>query len=299
MSARVTALLAVTLALTTSAHGKAELGALPAPAEWAAACEDFDEWDKAGPPFRVHGNTYYVGTCGIAAILITGERGHILIDGGTEKGGALIAANVVRLGFRLRDIKLLLHSHEHFDHVAGLALLQQRSGAKLVASAEAAPVLASGKASPGDPQAGMHAPFPAAKVNRVLAANDKIALGRLRLTGLATPGHTPGALSWQWQSCQGKRNCRWLVYADSLNPISSDGYRFSDRPGYVAAFRGGISRLAALDCDILLTPHPGSSEMRARLLVPAGLVDPTACRAYAAAVGQRLDERLAKERAEK
>ena len=291
-------LLLTLAALVTASDTQPSLTATPLPpANWAAACEDFDEWDKAGPPFRVHGNTYYVGTCGIAAILITGDSGHILIDGGTEKGGALIAANIERLGFRLRDVRLLLHSHEHFDHVGGLALLQQRSGGKLVASAQAAPVLANGKASLDDPQAGMHPPFPAARVDRILKADGRVALGRLRLKGLATPGHTPGALSWQWQSCEaGKRNCRWLVYADSLNPISSDAYRFSDHPAYVAAFRAGIEGLAALDCDILLSPHPSSSEMRARLLSPAGLVDPAACRAYATAVSQRLHARLASER---
>ncbi len=296
MFARIAALLTITLVLTASVHGKSVPASPTPPAAWPAACEDFDEWDKPGPPFRVHGNTYYVGTCGIAAILITGERGHILIDGGTEKGGAMIAANVERLGFRLRDVKLLLHSHEHIDHVGGLALLQQRSGAKLVASAQAAPVLASGIASSDDPQAGMHAPFPAAKVSSLLAASGKIVLGRLRLTALATPGHTPGALSWQWQSCEaGKQNCRWLVYADSLTPISSDSYRFSDHPSYVAAFRAGISRLAVLNCDILLTPHPSSSEMRTRLLAPSGLVDQAACRTYAANASQKLSKRLATE----
>src|ERR687893_388900 len=64
-----------------------------------AACDDNDDWDKPAPPVRIHANTYLVGTCGIASILITGSDGHILIDGGTETGAELIAANVRRLGF--------------------------------------------------------------------------------------------------------------------------------------------------------------------------------------------------------
>lgn len=270
----------------------------PPSAEWAASCGDSGDWDTPGPPFRIHANTWYVGTCGIAAILITGNRGHVLIDGGTAKGGELIAANIERLGFRLTDVKLLLHSHEHFDHAAGLAYLQQRSGATLVASPAAAPVLDSGKAGPDDPQHGLHPPFPAARVGRIVLDGETISLGPIRLKAVATPGHTPGAMTWQWRSCLPHgRDCRWLVYADSLSPISADSYRFSDHPAYLAAFRAALDRLGALDCDILLTPHPGASDMRGRLLSSTGLVDSAACRSYAADVRARLDARIATEAA--
>jgi metallo-beta-lactamase class B len=105
--------------------------------QWAAACGDSDEWDRPAPPVRIHGNTYLVGTCGISAILIAGEDGHVLIDAGTEAGAELVADNIRQLGFRLTDIKYLLISHEHFDHVGGIARLQQLTGATLVASAPA------------------------------------------------------------------------------------------------------------------------------------------------------------------
>ena len=87
---------------------------------YAAACADNDEWDKPAPPVRIHANTYLVGTCGISAILVTGTEGHVLIDGGTEKGAELVAANIRALGFKLADIRFLLHSHEHHDHVGGI-----------------------------------------------------------------------------------------------------------------------------------------------------------------------------------
>ena len=265
---------------------------------FAAACKDWDEWDTPAPPVRIHGNTYLVGTCGIAAILITGTDGHILIDSGTERGADLIARNIQRLGFRLEDVKILLHSHEHLDHVGGMARLQQVTGAQLVASSAAAPVLATGKAGRGDPQAGMHEPFPSARVGRVIQGGESVRLGNLMLTAVATPGHTPGALSWHWGSCDGGV-CRRIVYADSLSPISHDDYRFSDHPDYVAAFRAGLQRIAAVECDILLTPHPSASDMINRMAGKAPLTEPTACRSYAAEIGARLDERLAKESAAK
>src|SRR5689334_13393181 len=88
---------------------------------WVEACKDSDDWDQPAPPFKVFGNTAFVGTCGIGSVLLVGDKHHILIDGGTEAGGRLIAANVERLGFDLSDIRFLLSSHEHYDHVGGLA----------------------------------------------------------------------------------------------------------------------------------------------------------------------------------
>jgi metallo-beta-lactamase class B len=218
----------------------------------------------------------------------------VLIDGGTEQGAELIAANIRRLGFKLSDVKYLLHSHEHLDHVGGIARLQQLTGATLVASPTAAKVFATGTATPDDPQVGLHPPFPVAQVGRVIRNGETVRVGNLSLTTMETPGHTAGALSWHWGSCDGGA-CRRIVYADSLSPISRDGYRFSDHPALVAAFRSGLQRLAATECDILLTPHPSASDMINRMAGKAPLVNIRACRDYAASKEKALDERLATE----
>ena len=261
---------------------------------FAAACKDWDQWDKPAPPVRIHGNTYLVGTCGISAILITGSAGDILIDGGPEAAAPLIARNIQRLGFNLHDVKILLHSHEHFDHVGGIARLQQLTGAQLYASAAAAKVLESGIAGAGDPQQGIGKPFPPARVDRIVGDGEQVRLGNVVLTAVATPGHTPGALTWHWGSCDGGV-CRQIVYADSLTPVSGKDYRFSDHPQYVAAYRASIAKIAALPCDILLTPHPSASDMVKRLAPGRPLDDATACKHYAASLSTQLDDRLAKE----
>ena len=92
---------------------------------FAAACKDWDEWDKPAPPVRIYGNAYYVGTCGITAILITDRAGHILIDGATEAGAEVIARNIQRLGFKLTDVKYLLQSGNAADMVEMLVAVQQ------------------------------------------------------------------------------------------------------------------------------------------------------------------------------
>jgi metallo-beta-lactamase class B len=262
--------------------------------KWAAACKDWDEWDKPAPPVRIHANTYLVGTCGISAILITGDDGHVLIDSGTEAGAELVAANIRQLGFELRDIRYLLISHEHIDHVGGIARLQQLTGATLVSSAPAEKVLNSGIPSADDPQAGMHKPFPAANVGRVIGDGGDVRIGNIRLFAMTTPGHTPGATSWRWESCDGGV-CRTMVYADSLSAVSRDDYKFSDHPEYLAAYRASIAKIAESRCEILLTPHPSASQMRDRMTGKLPLFDPDGCRSYAAKLAKSLDERLAKE----
>jgi metallo-beta-lactamase class B len=261
---------------------------------WAAACGDSTDWNQSAPPVRIHGNTYLVGTCGISSILVVGEDGHILIDSGTEQGAELVAANIRQLGFKLRDVKYLLHSHEHIDHVGGMARLQQLTGAQLVASTNAATVFATGTPGPGDPQVGMHPPFPAARVDRVIKDGEFVRLGNLKLTAIETKGHTHGALSWTWVSCDGGV-CRSMVYADSLSPVSRDDYRFTDHPGALEAFRASIKKVGALDCEILMTPHPSASAMKERMTGKQPLFDTNGCKNYAAALTKRLDERLAKE----
>lgn len=265
---------------------------------FAATCKDWDDFNKPAPPVRIHANTYLVGTCGISAVLITGSEGDILIDGGPEGAADLIARNIRRLGFKLSDIRILLHSHEHFDHVGGIARLQQLTGAELFASSEAARVLSTGIPSTDDPQAGVVKPFPPARVDRIIRDGQEVRLGNLTVIAVATPGHTAGALSWHWGSCDGGV-CRQIVYADSLTPASRADYRFTDHPSYLAAFRASIAKVAALDCDILLTPHPTASHMIDRLAGRAPLENPNACRDYAGALSHQLDDRLAKEAASK
>ncbi len=262
----------------------------------ATACAGRDGWSDPAPPARITGNVYYVGTCGITALLVTSRQGHILIDGGPPDAAPLIAANIRRLGFNPREVRYLLNSHEHLDHAGGLAALKQLSGGKLVARAEARSVLESGKVDPRDPQAGAIPGMPGVAVDRIIADGETVRLGPLALTAYATPGHTDGGTSWSWRVCEAGR-CNTVAFVDSLTPVSADGYRFTDHPERVAPFRTTIDRVARLDCDILITPHPSASNFFPRLAGQTPLVDRGACAAYAQAARKRLDDRLASEAA--
>jgi metallo-beta-lactamase class B len=265
----------------------------------AADCPSCAEWNEPHAPVRLHGNTYYVGTNGLTALLITSPQGHVLIDGALPNSAPLILANVRALGFDVRDIRLILNSHVHYDHAGGLAALQRASGARVAASVLSAPVLERGTSREGDPQHGLLLPMPPVRDVQRFADGETLRVGPIAVTAHLTPGHTQGGTSWTWRSCD-DAGCVDVVYADSHSPISADGFRYSDSRAYpsaVADFERGFRKLEALPCDILITPHPSGSSLWERLeRGPAGLIDREACKRYAAAGRQRLQRRLETER---
>jgi len=291
-------------ALATAAATASATPSAPVPtrdsASPPAACAPDAGWDDPSPPYHVHGDTWYVGTCGISALLVTSPQGHVLVDGGTARGAALIEANIRAAGFRVEDVRYIVGSHEHFDHAGGIAALQAASGATVIAREPAAAVLERGRSGRDDPQYAQLEPMaPVGDVRRI-ADGEVLALGPLRLTAHATPGHSPGGTSWTWESCQDGR-CLTLAYVDSLSAISDDQWRF-DGPahaGYVAAFRQTLDTVAALPCDILITPHPKASDLWSRLGPRAHrpLAGDGACRDYADRARAGLERRLAEESA--
>jgi metallo-beta-lactamase class B len=267
-------------------------------AEWRTACAGKDGWSDPAPPLHIFGNIYDVGTCGITVLLITSPKGHVLLDAATADAAPLVAANVERLGFKLADVKLIGTSHEHLDHVGGVAELQRRTGATLMALPAAYAPLQTGNVSDGDPQEGLLKPFPPANVGIVLRDGYDVIHAPFGLTPWATPGHAPGSTSWSWRSCEDKR-CARVVYADSVTAVSSPSYRFSAHKGYVRDFRSSLRLIGGLKCDLLITPHPGASRFIERLSGEGALIGPGQCAAYAAEGRRNLDARLAQEKAGK
>ena len=254
-----------------------------------------DGWSDRAPPRKIFGNTYYVGTCGIAAVLVVGDAGAILIDGATEQAPAAILANIRALGFDPRQVKRLLNTHEHMDHAGGLAGLQRETGAPLLARGPAVATLRGGRSDREDPQFGELTGFPPVGAVRTLADGEVVHLGTLALASHATPGHAPGGTSWTWRACERTR-CVDIAYVDSHSALTDDAYRFSDHPDYVAAFQRSIDVVEALPCDLLITPHPVASDLLARFNGDSPLIDAAACRRFAAGARSNLDKRLADER---
>ncbi|HET7208859.1 MAG TPA: subclass B3 metallo-beta-lactamase [Terriglobales bacterium] len=268
-------------------------------------CANCAEWNLPQEPFRVYGNTYFVGTHGLSSILITSPSGHVLIDGALAESVPQIAAHIRQLGFRVEDVKFILNSHVHFDHAGGIPELQRLSGARVFASDWSAAVMSGPGLAKDDPQYGSIPPI--APVARVETVHDgqELTVGELRLTAHLTPGHTPGGTSWTWQSCEGGK-CLNFVYADSLSPASADGFKFSspEHEQLMQGFQRSYAFLRSTPCDILLTPHPDASPLWSQLKaarlqnMPLPAADHTACHDLADGFSQQLRERIAAEKQE-
>jgi metallo-beta-lactamase class B len=267
-----------------------------------ATCDSCDGWNAPHAPFRVFGNTYYVGTKGLSALLITTDAGLILLDGALPQSAPLIDANIRALGFRTEDVKLILNSHAHYDHSGGIAALQRFTGATVAASAIGARSLERGESSSDDPQYGQLARFAPATHVRTVGDGEELRVGGVTVTAHLTPGHTPGGTTWAWRSCEGAR-CLNVVYADSLTAVSADGYRFTGdatHPSIVEPFRRTLKTVEQLPCDIIVSTHPDATDVDGKLQRRAqgradAFIDPQGCRAYAARASKGLDARIAEE----
>jgi metallo-beta-lactamase class B len=269
-------------------------------------CDNCKEWNAPVKPFNIYGNSWYVGTAGLSAVLVTSPQGHILLDGALPQSAPLIIANIKALGFRIEDVKVILNSHAHWDHAGGIATLQRASGATVMASASGALGLQSGTNGKDDPQYQANPVVHVAKVAKVkvVGEGDTVKVGPLVLTAHMTPGHTPGGTTWTWTSCEDAR-CLNVVYADSLNPYASGDFAYTGKggtPDISASFEASIAKVAALPCDIIVPVHPGTTDVLGKAAKRSGtdnpLIDANACRAYAAEAGGLLAKRLAKERGE-
>jgi metallo-beta-lactamase class B len=260
------------------------------------------DWDEPQAPFALYGNTYYVGPKGVGTVLVTSPAGHILIDAGTPKSPTAIAASIRALGFKVEDVKYILTSHEHHDHVGGAAALQAMTGATVVGSVKSTPVLATGMPNPADPQFGsLQTMVPVAKT-RAVRDGEAVTVGTLSITAHDTPGHTPGGLSWTWQSTENGRTAH-MVYADSLNAFGLHGFRYGGDARWPEArqqLEASIAKVAGFPCDVLVSAHPDFAGLWERKekqaqLGNAAFIDPEACRKYAELGRQRLAKQLADE----
>ena len=251
-------------------------------------------WQDPAPPVHIYGDTFYVGSCGISSLLIVSPAGDILIDGGTETNAKSVASNIERLGYRLNDVKYILNSHEHYDHTGAISELQSLTGAKVIVLNVSKPMLEAGHSFRDDPQLELLKTFPPIRVDRTIRDGETVRLGKLRLTAHSTPAHSPGSTSWTWRSCEAHK-CVRMAYADSVTiPVDKD-YRLADHPEHVAQFRAAMKKIAALPCDLLMTPHPDISNLFERLAGHAALIDDKACAAYAVRGNGNLDAEIAKE----
>lgn len=262
------------------------------------------EWDMTRPvePFRIVGNIYYVGTNDVASYLITSGRGHILIDSGFEETVPLIVSGVKKLGFDLKDVKIILNNHAHYDHCGGLKTLKEKTGALLYSVKEQADVLAAGGAN--DFRFGGKQIFRPVKADRIIRDGDFIELGGNRLKTILTPGHTKGATTWTMKVKDGDRQLL-VIFLSSISNLDYDLVSNDKYPNIASDFDSTFERLLRLRPDVFLGSHASFFHMNKKYeAMRSGarqdpFIDPDGYRKFVERMRENFRNRIAKQRKEK
>jgi metallo-beta-lactamase class B len=232
------------------------------------------DWNAPFPPHKVVGNVYYVGSAQLASFLVTTPAGHILVNSSFETTVPVIRAAVEQLGFRFADIRIVLGSHAHGDHMEGDALVKELTGADVMAMEQDVP--------------GLRAMRPGGKphpIDRVLKDGDTVTLGGTTLVARLTAGHTPGCTTWSLKADEGGRSHDVVILCSvGVNP----GYVLvnnADYPGIADDYRRSFRVLRDLPGDVFLGAHGsfyGLTDKHARLAAggPNPFVDPAGLRAH-------------------
>ena len=259
-------------------------------------------WTTPIPPFHIVGNIYYVGTEDLASYFISTPAGGILIETGVEPNVETVARNIATLGFKVTDVKYLLTTQAHFDHVGGHAKMKELSGAQIVVSEGDAQVVEDGGRS--DYHFGATYRFRPAHVDRRIQDGDTVRLGGTVLTAHLTPGHTKGCTTWTMEVKDAGGRVRHVVFAGSTTV--NDGVKLVDNAQYpriAEDYRRTFAILGSLPCDVFLAAHGSQMEdfdakaaAARRGETPGPFVDPEALRAYVRASQQAFETKLGQQK---
>lgn len=209
-------------------------------------------WTDTIAPFRVIDNVWYVGSAGLTAWLITTPQGHILLDVGLPQNAELVEKNIRRLGFRLRDVKIILNTHAHFDHSGGIAAVKGATGARLFATAGDREALERGVYIGSEEHTEFN--FPPVHVDSLIPDGGQVTLGGVTLTANITPGHTAGCTSWTMPvMADGARHtaiffCSASVAANRLAPRPQ-------YPGIIEDYRRTFVKFRTIEADVFFAAH--------------------------------------------
>jgi len=254
---------------------------------------------EAPEPFRVIGNIYFVGAQ-YGSYLITTPEGHILHDTGSADMHDVIVSNVERLGFRVADIRIMISSHAHWDHVEGHAAMKRVTGAQVVALGGDAVALRSGR----DNSAVGARDFEPVTVDRVIADGDTVTLGGVTLRALWTPGHTQGATMWMTTVEEGGKTYSIAFRGGEIPNAGAPLFDNPRHPTVVADTQRTLERLKALEPpDLFLHNHPQNPSRELDPALPVAprcftCIDAKGWTAYVADAAARFEEMLREARGE-
>jgi metallo-beta-lactamase class B len=254
------------------------------------------DWIKSYPPFRIAGNLYYVGTYDLACYLITTTKGNILINTGLASSATQIKNNIEALGFKFADIKILLTTQAHYDHMGAMAAIKKSTGAQLMVDEKDADVLATGGSS--DYALGKYGTtFKPVKPDRLLQNNDTIQLGNMQLVMLHHPGHTKGSCSFLFTVKDDQRSYRVLI-ANMPTIVTDKPFgNISAYPGVAGDYAYTLNAMKNISFDIWLASHASQFKLHEKYKPgdaynPAAFIDQQGYDAALSDLQKQYDDKL-------
>lgn len=256
------------------------------------------EWNQPYKPFRIAGNLYYVGTYDLACYLITTSKGHILINTGLAASAKQIKKNVTALGFKFSDIKILLTTQAHYDHLGAMATIKQQTGAQFMVNEKDAAVTADGGRSDyafGDTVSS----FAPISADRLLQDGDTISLGNMKLVMLHHPGHTMGSASYLFTVKDTRRSYMVLIANMPTIVTEKPFAEVTAYPGIAGDYAYTLKAMKQLSFDIWLASHAGQFDLHekhrpADQYNPAAFFDRKGYDAYLDDLQKQYDEKVKK-----
>lgn len=255
------------------------------------------DWNEPFKPFQMIGNIYYVGTRGLACYIIKTKAGLILLDTAMQESAPIVRANIESLGFALKDVKIMISSHAHFDHVAGHADMKAATGAQVYAMKADVEILESGGKKGFHPIPPFYKPV---KVDKILKDRAVVRLGEVAMTAHHTPGHTEGNTAWTMKVEENGKSYNVVFTCSlSINP----GVRMVNNPtwaGVADAYAKSFARLKILPCDVFLGPHAPFFDMEEKVkrlgATPNPFIDPKGLRKFVEMNEESYKKQIQRER---
>ena len=238
--------------------------------------------DLFPPSFRVIDDIYYVGSRRVGSHLVTSEKGQVLIDTCNPGDGPSVLKSIRDLGYNPKDIKYILTTHGHLDHVGGTKMIAEESGARVCVGQADVDAVEKGSTT----RAGLTG-FATFKVYQSLKDGDVIALGNKEIHVYHTPGHTPGCISVGFKvNHEGRVYNVFLFGGAGLNVFEEKNLRRGIYGGTIQDFGKTLDRLEAFKVDIWLGSHPNQNETFRKLellqkgVTPNPYIDPDGWKAF-------------------
>jgi metallo-beta-lactamase class B len=259
---------------------------------WSAAAQEVtlppraDNTNFKHEPFRMIGNIYWVGHSQVGSFLIKTSAGLILMDSTSSEESDWTRENIEKLGYKMRDIKIMLNSHPHAEHMGGFAKFKELSGARLIASKLTADEMAVGGRT--DFREDGSEQYTPVRADQIVGEGDKVTLGDVTLTAHLTPGHTKGCTTWT-TTVEEDGKTYDVVFFCGMATAGIDRAPLLNNPKYpniVEDYQHSFKLLHSLPCDVPLYARATTiymQEKQDRLNKgenPNPFVDPALCKAY-------------------